>query len=298
MEVKMNKEIFLRELRRFLADIPEEEREQALTYYEDYFEDAGPENEQKVIQELGSPIDVAKQIKATNQENIAYGQGNDFQKDKAYPNVYESGRQAQKESHGPQNSGNYFNNGAYSQNSGNYSNNGAYSQNSGNYGNNGAYSQNSGNYSNNGAYSQNSGNFNGTGPYQAQKKSWTQDPAKITLVVILAILAIPVGLPVISVIFALLISCIAVIFSLVIALFALGGGLAIGGVGSLIGSFFAVGGFANTLTMIGVGLILTCIGIFIFWIGILFCAKFFPAIFRAIGALCQSIAKWIRSLFS
>ena len=76
----MNKEIFLRELRRFLADIPEEEREQALTYYEDYFEDAGPENEQKVIQELGSPIDVAKQIKATNQENIAYGQGNDFQK--------------------------------------------------------------------------------------------------------------------------------------------------------------------------------------------------------------------------
>ncbi len=268
----MNKEIFLRELRRFLADIPEEEREQALTYYEDYFEDAGPENEQKVIQELGSPIDVAKQIKATNQENIAYGQGNDFQKDKAYPNVYESGRQAQKESHGPQNSGNYFNNGAYS--------------------------QNSGNYSNNGAYSQNSGNFNGTGPYQAQKKSWTQDPAKITLVVILAILAIPVGLPVISVIFALLISCIAVTFSLVIALFALGGGLAIGGVGSLIGSFFAVGGFANTLTMIGIGLILTCIGIFIFWIGILFCAKFFPAIFRAIGALCQSIAKWIRSLFS
>ena len=92
----MNKEIFLRELRRFLADIPEEEREQALTYYEDYFEDAGPENEQKVIQELGSPIDVAKQIKATNQENIAYGQGNDFQKDKAYPNVYESGRQAQQ----------------------------------------------------------------------------------------------------------------------------------------------------------------------------------------------------------
>ena len=268
----MNKEIFLRELRRFLADIPEEEREQALTYYEDYFEDAGPENEQKVIQELGSPIDVAKQIKATNQENIAYGQGNDFQKDKAYPNVYESGRQAQKESHGPQNSGNYFNNGAYS--------------------------QNSGNYSNNGAYSQNSGNFNGTGPYQAQKKSWTQDPAKITLVVILAILAIPVGLPVISVIFALLISCIAVTFSLVIALFALGGCLAIGCVGSLIGSFFAVGGFANTLTMIGIGLILTCIGIFIFWIGILFCAKFFPAIFRAIGALCQSIAKWIRSLFS
>ena len=44
MEVKMNKDIFLRDLGRFLSDIPQDEREQALKYYEDYFEDAGPEN--------------------------------------------------------------------------------------------------------------------------------------------------------------------------------------------------------------------------------------------------------------
>lgn len=268
----MNKEIFLRDLRRFLADMPEEEREQALTYYEDYFEDAGPDNEQKVIQELGSPIDVAKQIKSTNQENIAYGQGNDFQKDRVYPNVYEKSKQTQNESQGASNSGNYNNSGSYSQNSGNYYNNNFYSQNTGHNYNNGAY--------------------------QNQKKSWTQDPAKIVLVIILAILAIPVGIPLLSAIFGLLIAAVAVIFSLIIALFALGGGLAVGGIASLIGSFFVVGGFANVLTMIGVGLILTCIGIFIFWLGILFCSKFFPALIRAIGALCQSIVKWIRSLFN
>ena len=188
----MYKVIFLRDLRRFLADMPEEEREQALTYYEDYFEDAGPDNEQKVIQELGSPIDVAKQIKSTNQENIAYGQGNDFQKDRVYPNVYEKSKQTQNESQGASNSGNYNNSGSYSQNSGNYYNNNFYSQNTGHNYNNGAY--------------------------QNQKKSWTQDPAKIVLVIILAILAIPVGIPLLSAIFGLLIAAVAVIFSLIIAL--------------------------------------------------------------------------------
>ena len=77
---KMNKDIFLRDLGRFLSDIPQDEREQALKYYEDYFEDAGPENEQQVIQELGSPVELAKQIKASSQENIEYGQGTDFHK--------------------------------------------------------------------------------------------------------------------------------------------------------------------------------------------------------------------------
>ena len=41
----MNRQLFMRDLARFLSDLPVEEREQALNYYEDYFEDAGPENE-------------------------------------------------------------------------------------------------------------------------------------------------------------------------------------------------------------------------------------------------------------
>ena len=39
----MNREEFLRQLERLLSDIPEGERWEALEYYRNYFEDAGPE---------------------------------------------------------------------------------------------------------------------------------------------------------------------------------------------------------------------------------------------------------------
>lgn len=60
----MNRAEFMRQLERLLQDISENERLEALEYYNNYFEDAGPENEAKVIQELGSPGKVAAIIKA------------------------------------------------------------------------------------------------------------------------------------------------------------------------------------------------------------------------------------------
>lgn len=59
----MNRQEFIRRLRHFLGDLPEEEREEAIQYYEDYFEDAGLENEEKVLRELGSPEKVALMIR-------------------------------------------------------------------------------------------------------------------------------------------------------------------------------------------------------------------------------------------
>lgn len=50
------------ELERLLKDIPAEEREEAIQYYNDYFDDAGEENEARVIEELGSPAQVARTI--------------------------------------------------------------------------------------------------------------------------------------------------------------------------------------------------------------------------------------------
>lgn len=61
----MNREEFLAGLARLLADIPESERQEALKYYSDYFDDAGPENEKSVIQELGgTPERAAASIRA------------------------------------------------------------------------------------------------------------------------------------------------------------------------------------------------------------------------------------------
>ena len=61
---RMNRETFLRELEYLLQDMGEEERADALAYYRDYLDEAGPENEEKVIREFGSPERVAAMIRA------------------------------------------------------------------------------------------------------------------------------------------------------------------------------------------------------------------------------------------
>lgn len=58
----MNRKQFMEELSQLLIGISEEERVEALQYYEDYFDDAGAENEQQVIEELGTPQKVASTI--------------------------------------------------------------------------------------------------------------------------------------------------------------------------------------------------------------------------------------------
>jgi len=53
----------MRELDFLLQDISDEERKEALLFYENYFDEAGEDNEQKIIQELGSPSRIAAIIK-------------------------------------------------------------------------------------------------------------------------------------------------------------------------------------------------------------------------------------------
>ena len=60
----MNRGEFLAELRAQLADFSEEAREDALKFYEEYLDEAGPENEAIVLAELGSPQKVARIIRA------------------------------------------------------------------------------------------------------------------------------------------------------------------------------------------------------------------------------------------
>lgn len=64
----MNRAQFMEQLEKLLSDISETERNEALDYYESYFDDAGAENEASVIQELGSPGKVAAIIKADLKE--------------------------------------------------------------------------------------------------------------------------------------------------------------------------------------------------------------------------------------
>ena len=59
----MSRTEFMKQLESLLQNIPDTEREEALQYYNEYFNDAGPENEQNVIEALGNPMKVAENIK-------------------------------------------------------------------------------------------------------------------------------------------------------------------------------------------------------------------------------------------
>lgn len=68
----MNRQEFMKRLEELLNDISPEEREEALAYYRSYFEDAGMENEEKLLRELESPEKLAESIKAGLQEDGVY----------------------------------------------------------------------------------------------------------------------------------------------------------------------------------------------------------------------------------
>lgn len=177
MGIIMNKKLFLDELHRLLSDLPPEERNQAIKYYEDYFEDAGPENEQAILKELGSPQELANQIKATTQDDIEYGQGSSFHRSAAYPEFYAQKEQSDSQNEnnsafkqtkdgfqqGHQQAGNAFNNNGYRQ-TGNGFNNNNYQQAGNGFSNN--YQQ-TGNAFNNNGYRQAGNGFNNNSYQQA-----------------------------------------------------------------------------------------------------------------------------------
>lgn len=76
----MNKNEYLRILSERLSSLPHDEYSNIMQYYTEYFEDAGESNEQKVIEELGSPQSLAEKIIHENmdkniQTNQFFSQG-------------------------------------------------------------------------------------------------------------------------------------------------------------------------------------------------------------------------------
>lgn len=62
-EEMMNKTEFMNRLKRGLDDFPREEQENALKYYVEYFQEAGEDKEDEVIQELGDPAQIVADIR-------------------------------------------------------------------------------------------------------------------------------------------------------------------------------------------------------------------------------------------
>ncbi len=52
----------MKSLEHGLRRLPKEDYDRAISYFEEYFEDAGSENEEQAIEDLGSPALAADQI--------------------------------------------------------------------------------------------------------------------------------------------------------------------------------------------------------------------------------------------
>ena len=326
----MNKKLFLDELHRLLSDLPPEERNQAIKYYEDYFEDAGPENEQAILKELGSPQELANQIKATTQDDIEYGQGSSFHRSAAYLEFYAQKEQSDSQNEnnsafkqtkdgfqqGHQQAGNGFNNNGYRQ-TGNGFNNNSYQQagngfsnnnykqagngfnnnsywQAGNGFNNNSYQQ-AGNGFNNNGYRQTSNGFNNNSYQQAangyNSHYQQQSTRKVAWIVLFALLAITIGLPCLSVLFGILLAIFSVIVSIVLALFGTGGGLMIGGIASFFGSFFMTAASGTGAVLFTMG-----IGLVLFAIGALIIWIGVLFCIRFLPALFQTTWKAAKSI--
>ena len=71
----MKKDEFMKELDHLLQDIPDEEKADAIAYYRDYLEEAGPEKEEETLRDFGSPERIAAIIRSDLRGDLEEGGG-------------------------------------------------------------------------------------------------------------------------------------------------------------------------------------------------------------------------------
>lgn len=260
----MNRIEFMTELAALLQDVPEEERRDAMKYYNDYFDEAGEDNESKVIEELESPSRVAATIKADlGSSSKEHGEFTE--------KGYTDSRFEHKEMPaGSEQKGNNYQYGG-GRESGyrghNYQDN---SYQGGGYG--------SGDYQ--GGYGNEEYKGHGYGS-DGQTPPRTNSALKVFLIILLVIVGLPIILPVsiaiIAVVFAGIVTLIAVFASLVIASVA----VAFAGVCVFIAGLVSlVPELAVGFALIGTGIILTVIGVVATVASVRLCIIVLPGICR------------------
>lgn len=268
----MNRAEFMSRLTALLQDVPPAEREEALTYYNEYFDDAGEENEAGVIASLGSPEELAKSIKAglsdggnsgefTESGFQSYRQENKNQI--MSTNQNESGGQKSEQDGGPS-----FQNNAYGQQGG--AGQGGFGQQANGQGN--TY----------GAY----------GPQSAQNRPQKKPMSggQIALIVLLAVLTFPLWIGVVAGLFGGAVGLLGGLFGIFIAFLVVGVVLTIVGIALVVAGIAAMfGAPLGGLTLIGGGLIMTAVGLVFVWLMVLVVGTAIPALIRGIVNLCSRL---------
>ncbi|HHV09110.1 MAG TPA: DUF1700 domain-containing protein [Clostridiales bacterium] len=278
---------FMKELESLLLDIPLEERNEALQYYNGYFDDAGEEQEEEIVKELGSPEKVAAIIKSDLGENAAEREDKGFFTEKGYQETIGSEFEITKTGNNPSGQGRtgqggtgqtYYNsNNKYNDNNRNYSGNGNYNS-SGNHG--GSSYQEGNNYT---GY-QNSSTAGGSS-YTGDGKG--KNSSGNVLLILLAVITSPIWLPilltVLGVAIGVIVAVVGVLFGFGVAGISLiGAGLVlfVAGLAELATPFYGLLMLGGGLVCVGIGMMMTIAVGFV-------CKRVLPVLINGFVNLCK-----------
>lgn len=279
----MNRAEFMRRLTELLGDVPPMEREEAIQYYNDYFDDAGAENESGVIASLGTPEELARTIKAGLNDG---GNGGEFTESgfSGYTQVHKDEIMRAGEESGQTNGANYS--GPIGSNQGGAQNGNAYYEQ--------AYYQRT---DGKGVYGGREDTRRQSNPYEQQgpnagNTSGGQQPKQgmsggmIALIIIVAVLTFPIWIGLVAGLFGIVVGLFAALFGIFVAFLSVGVVLVVVSIALLIAGFamlfsMPLGG----LCVIGTSLILFALGLVFIWLMVLIVATVIPALVKGIAAL-------------
>lgn len=267
----LNKREFLKRLQECLTDLTSEERAEALGYYEEYFADAGEENEADVLLTLGSPEQVAERIKA----GLLKAEEGMFT---------ESGYREKMESDNPPD--------VYGKREGEWENTGksGYAYQSSGQNQDGPC----GGWQNRSKKRRNGQENYGYQGQQAEKRKNGMSGGMLALIIVLGIMASPIVLTIGVALLGIALGVLGCIFGLVVAglailvaLFAVGIALFVAGFPMLIGN--PVGG----ILCIAAGCLISALFLTYFLLIWLFFGKFFPWLIREVESFGKYLSrKW------
>lgn len=251
----MNRAEFMSRLSSLLQDVPLAEREEALQYYNDYFDDAGEGNEANIIASLGSPEELAKSIKAglTDGGNAGeFTESGFYSYEQKNKNQVMSTEQIQNADQG-----------------GSQNRQGDPYRPQGNAG----------------------GNSYGQQPDPGkQKDDKPMSGGKLALIILLAVLLSPVWIGVLGGVFGGFVGLLAGVFGIFIAFLVVGVVLTVVGAVLFVTGIAAIfGAPLGGLCLMGGGLIMAALGLVFVWLTVVIVGMAIPALVRGIVSLCRRI---------
>ena len=317
----MNRAEFMRRLAELLRDVAPTEREEAIQYYNDYFDDAGEENESGVIASLGTPEELARTIRAGLCDG---GSGGEFTESgfSGYPKMprdeivrpedLNAAKQADDPGSGSFADGVYRDGVSGDNKDGEWHNAGRYQDpgtqgaqpGSGNGYYDGAYyrrPEGEGVYGgrqdtrkDNNPYEQSGpqggGEWSGTSYSQTKAAKEPMSGGMIVLIVILAVLTSPVWLGLLGTLVGVVAALVATLFALFITFLVIGVVFVIVAIALLVTGIDLMFSLPLAgLCLVGTALALFALGLVAVWVMVALAGAAIPAFVRGISSLCQKI---------